>query len=70
MDAERPAKSGDGGEWTYLTYDVERPCAICGDYVHRGQAVGYVDGRLVHAKCHRREGQAPAVTDPPRDRCA
>ena len=47
-------QSKDKGEWTVLTYDVDRPCVICLHYLHRGQAVGYIDGTLVHAKCHQR----------------
>jgi hypothetical protein len=53
-----PKRSADAGEWTYLTYDVDRPCAVCLNYLHRGQAVGYVGGQLVHAKCYRVEGES------------
>jgi hypothetical protein len=49
----------DRGEWTYLTYDVDHPCVICQHYLHRGQAVGYVKGQLVHAKCYREEDGSP-----------
>ena len=31
-------QSKDKGEWTVLTYDVDRPCVICLHYLHRGQA--------------------------------
>jgi len=51
-----PNRAGDHGEWTYLTYDVDRPCVVCQHYLHRGQAVGYVKGQLVHAKCYRENG--------------
>jgi hypothetical protein len=44
------------GEWTYLMFEVDRPCAVCEEYVHRGQAAGYVAGRLVHARCYREDG--------------
>ena len=53
-----PDRADDRGEWTYLTYDVDRPCVVCLNYLHRGQAVGYVNGQLVHAKCYR-EDQGP-----------
>jgi hypothetical protein len=54
-----PKRRDRGGEWTYLTYDVDRPCVVCLNYLHRGQAVGYVDGQLMHAKCYRGEGESP-----------
>jgi hypothetical protein len=48
----------DRGEWTYLTYDVDRPCAVCEQYLHSGQAVGYVEGQLLHARCYREGGES------------
>lgn len=60
MPASHPGGS-DRGEWTFLTYDVDRPCAVCEHYLRRGQAVGFVDGRLVHAKCYREEDGSPGT---------
>jgi hypothetical protein len=54
-----PKRFGGDGEWTYLTYDVDRPCEVCLNYLHRGQAVGYVNGQLMHAKCYRPEEGSP-----------
>lgn len=55
-----PRRRGlDRGEWTYLTFDVDRPCTICEEYLRSGQAVGLVKGQLVHAKCYRGEGESP-----------
>ena len=48
----------DRGEWTFLTYDVDRPCVVCDEYVRTGQAVGYVKGALMHAKCYREGGES------------
>ena len=59
-----PAPAGDHGEWTFLTYDVDRPCAVCLDYLHRGQAVGYVKGQLMHARCYREGGGSPGRVEP------
>ncbi|HEV8310095.1 MAG TPA: hypothetical protein VGW35_20730 [Methylomirabilota bacterium] len=42
------------GEWTYLTYDLDKNCAECGGPLRAGQAVGYVRGEVVHAKCHQK----------------
>jgi hypothetical protein len=58
-----PDRAGDRGEWTYLTYDVDRPCVFCLNYLHRGQAVGYVYGQLMHAKCYR-EGEGSSGRQP------
>ena len=58
------AQGGDQGEWTFLTYDVDRPCAVCLDYLHRGQAVGYVKGQLMHARCYREGGGSPGRVEP------
>ena len=52
---------GDQGEWTFLTYDVDRPCAVCLHYLHRGQAVGYVKGQFMHARCYREDGGTPGA---------
>ena len=51
-----PQPAADRGEWTILTCDVDRPCAVCEDYLHRGQAAGFVKGQLVHARCYREDG--------------
>ena len=58
------AQGGDQGEWTFLTYDVDRPCAVCLDYLHRGQAAGYVNGQLMHARCYREGGGSPGRVEP------
>jgi hypothetical protein len=64
--SERRQWGVDRGEWTVLTYDVDRPCVVCENYLHRGQAVGYIKGQLVHAKCYREgeessPGRAPSA---------
>jgi hypothetical protein len=51
-------RSPDRGEWTYLTYDVDRPCVVCEEYLHSGQAAGYVKGQLMHARCYREGGES------------
>lgn len=47
------AMSESADEWTYLTSDPEKSCAECGEPVRVAQAAGYVDGRVVHARCYR-----------------
>ncbi|HSE92726.1 MAG TPA: hypothetical protein VLF19_05425 [Methylomirabilota bacterium] len=42
---------GDQDEWDFLTSDPDATCPICGDAIHAGQAVGRINGALVHAKC-------------------
>jgi len=54
--SQSPRRGLDRGEWTYLTYDVDRPCVVCEEYLHSGQAVGYVQGQLMHARCYREGG--------------
>jgi hypothetical protein len=39
-------------EWRLVESDTDDMCVICGDTVHAWQAVGYVGGRVVHAKCY------------------
>ena len=62
MQPQSPSESRhrgpDRGEWTYLTYDVDRPCVVCEQYLHTGQAVGFVKGELMHAKCYREGGES------------
>jgi len=45
--------SESADEWTYLTSDPEKTCAECGDPVRVAQAAGYVNGKVVHARCYR-----------------
>jgi len=40
-----------GEEWGFLTFDPDETCAVCGDQIRAGQAVGYRDGALAHARC-------------------
>jgi len=53
-----PRRRTEPSEWTYLTYDVDRQCAVCEEYLHCGQAVGYVKGQPMHAKCYREGGES------------
>jgi hypothetical protein len=41
-------------EWTYLMDDIGETttCDICGKDIHRYQAVGYVKGQTIHARCY------------------
>jgi len=41
------------GEWTYLTSDPGQTCDVCGEPIRAGQAAGYVDDTVVHARCYR-----------------
>ena len=56
------AMSDSADEWTYLTSDPEKTCAECGEPVRVAQAAGYIDGKVVHARCYR-----PRITDPGAD---
>ena len=49
------------GEWTYLMFEPERTCVVCLEYVHRGQAAGYVAGVVVHARCYREDDDWSAL---------
>ena len=48
-------------EWTYLTSDPEKTCAECGEPVRVAQAAGYVDGKVVHARCYRPRSADPGA---------
>lgn len=41
-------------EWAYLVEDMGETttCDICGKDIHRFQAVGYVNGQTIHARCY------------------
>ena len=42
-------------EWTFLTTDLtDTPCAICGNELRAGQAVGRVRDQIAHARCFDR----------------
>ena len=48
-------------EWTYLTSDPDKSCAVCGLPIRAAQAAGYVDGETVHARCYRAPEDWPDV---------
>ena len=57
-----PDRADDRGEWTYLTYDVDRPCVVCLNYLHRGQAVGQqAAARILHQIQDTLEAVGPAI---------
>ncbi len=41
-------------EWRIVESDTDDTCVVCGEPIHAWQAVGYVEGEVVHAKCYRR----------------
>ena len=45
--------SESADEWTYLTSDPEKTCVECGEPVRVAQAAGYVNGKVLHARCYR-----------------
>jgi hypothetical protein len=44
-------------EWDFITFDTEETCSVCQQLIHAGQAVGYVKGLPIHAKCYKKTGQ-------------
>lgn len=44
-------KGKNGEEWEFLTFDPEEICPLCSEPIRAGQAVGYVDERMIHAHC-------------------
>lgn len=55
---QRPNERTDE-EWTYLTSDLsDTACAICGDELRAGQAIGRVRDQIAHARCFDRPTQA------------
>lgn len=49
LDDEEPRE-----EWDFITFDTGDTCSVCDQPIHAGQAVGYVKGMPIHAKCYRK----------------
>lgn len=66
MQAEGDSTAERAEQWQFLMFEVDAACAVCGEPLRIGQAVGYIRGRLLHARCYREPPEPERAASGPR----